>query len=107
MADETVVKEEGKSILKGALGLAEQAVSAKLGVDRLKVKAENMIEDAVIDARRMAKKGRYAAEDMIDETAHMIKRDPFRSVGVTFAAGFGIGIIAGWLMTRRSGNNIH
>jgi len=64
------------------------------------VRASHAVEDAMTEARRMAKRGRYVAEDLVDETAHRIKRDPFRSVAITLAVGLGIGALAGWLAGR-------
>jgi len=64
------------------------------------VRASHAVEDAMTEARRMAKRGRYAAEDLVDETAHRIKRDPLRSVAITLAVGLGVGALAGWLAGR-------
>ena len=50
----------------------------------------------------MVKRGRYAAEDIVEDTAHMIKHDPFRSVGVAFGIGFGLGAILGLLVACKS-----
>lgn len=73
-----------------------------IDMDELKEKATQAIEDGIADAKRMIKKGRYAAEDFADETAHQIKQDPWRSVGVTFGVGFGLGAIVGLLMSRKA-----
>ena len=54
----------------------------------------------MIEARRIAKRGRYAAEDLVDETTYRIKRDPLRSVAITFAIGLGVGALAGWMAGR-------
>jgi hypothetical protein len=48
-------------------------------VSRLKTEASQAVEDRVVTARRLAKRGRYAAEDLIDEAAHRIKGDRLRS----------------------------
>lgn len=87
---------------KEAIQAAENVVDIGLDVDRLKEKASQAIEDGITDAKRMIKRGRYAAEDLVDETEHRIKRDPWRSVGVTFAAGLGLGVLIVWLAGHES-----
>lgn len=89
----------------GAIDKAEKLAETALDVERLKIAATHAVEDKVTEAKRMIKKGRYAAEDLKDETAHMIKREPFRSVGITFGVGFGLGIVAGWVVTHRFHKN--
>jgi ElaB/YqjD/DUF883 family membrane-anchored ribosome-binding protein len=64
----------------------------------------NALEDSVIAARRMAKRGKYAAEDLLDQTAHGIKRHPFRSVATGVGIGVGLGVIGMWLY-RRNGHH--
>jgi hypothetical protein len=44
--------------------------------------ASRAVEDAVTETKRLAKLGRYAAEDLVDDAAHRIKRDPLRSVAL-------------------------
>jgi ElaB/YqjD/DUF883 family membrane-anchored ribosome-binding protein len=75
---------------------------AEVGVDALltKAKLSQTVEDGVYKAKRLAKRGRYAAEDLVDETAHRIKRDPLRSIAVTFGIAFGLGALTAWLATR-------
>jgi ElaB/YqjD/DUF883 family membrane-anchored ribosome-binding protein len=65
-------------------------------VSRLKTEASQAVEDRVVTARRLAKRGRYAAEDLIDDAAHRIKRDPLRSVAIGLAIGFALGVLTGW-----------
>ena len=94
-------EEKPARFFNGAIDKAEKLAETALDVERLKIAATHAVEDKVAEAKRMIKKGRYAAEDMVDDTAHMIKHDPFRSVGITFGVGFGLGIFAGWLMTHK------
>ena len=90
---------------KESLDVAEKAVQAGLDMNELKEKVAHAIEDGVTDAKRMIKKGRYAAEDLVDETEHHIKQDPWRSVGVTFGVGFGLGAIVGLLLAKKATKN--
>jgi len=69
----TDVKKAAKRVEKGLNGW-KATVSANL-------------EDGKIAAERLLKRGRYALEDGIEETAHQIKRNPLGSVAVAFAAG--------------------
>jgi ElaB/YqjD/DUF883 family membrane-anchored ribosome-binding protein len=56
----------------------------------------------VVAARRLAKRSRYAAEDLIDDAAHRVKRDPLRALAIGLAIGFGLGALAVWLATRNA-----
>ena len=94
--------EEKSSLLGKAVHAGERVVELGAEAARLKVRASHAVEDTMVEARRLAKRGRYAAEDLVDETVYRIKRDPLRSIAVTFAVGLGIGALAGWL-TGRSG----
>ncbi len=88
---------EKRSLLSKAVHAGERAVEMGAEASRLKVRASHAVEDAITDARRLAKRGRYAAEDLVDDAAYRIKRDPLRAVAITFAVGFGLGIVAGLL----------
>jgi ElaB/YqjD/DUF883 family membrane-anchored ribosome-binding protein len=92
----------GKGAVAAGLGIIEKASHLREGVDGLKERVEEKFEGAVSEAKRMAKKGRYAAEDLIDDAEYKIKKAPFRSVGVMFAAGLGLGLVAGVLAARMS-----
>ena len=84
------------SLLGKAAHVGEQL--ADLG-NEAKTNASQAFEDAVTGAKRFAKRSRYAAEDLMEDTAHRVKRDPFRSVGLGLAIGFGIGALAVWMAT--------
>jgi ElaB/YqjD/DUF883 family membrane-anchored ribosome-binding protein len=94
--------EEKSGLLGKAVHAGERVVELGAEAARLKVRASHAVEDTMVEARRLAKRGRYATEDLVDETVYRIKRDPLRSIAVTFAVGLGIGALAGWL-TGRSG----
>ena len=53
------------------------------------------------EAKRFAKRGRYAAEDFIDDAAYRVKRDPFRSMALGFAIGLSLGALIMWITTPR------
>jgi ElaB/YqjD/DUF883 family membrane-anchored ribosome-binding protein len=77
---------------------------AEVGAEafRWKTAASHAVEDAVTEAKRLAKRSRYAAEDLMEDAAHRVKRDPLRSVTLGFAIGLGIGSLAGWVATREA-----
>lgn len=95
-----MAEDEKRSLLGKAVHAGERVVEIGVEAARLKQRASHAVEDTMVEARRLAKRGRYAAEDLVDETAYRIKRDPLRSVAVTFAVGLGIGALAGWLCGR-------
>ncbi len=80
----------------------ERLMEAGGEVSRLKTEASQAVEDGVVAARRLARRGRYAAEDLIDDAAHRVKRDPLRSVAIGLAIGFGLGALAAWLATHNA-----
>lgn len=83
--------------------MAEQKARVREGAEDVKERVGEMFEDVMTDAKRMAKKGRYVAEDLIDDTEYKIKKAPFRSALMTFAAGISIGMIAGVVVSRITG----
>jgi ElaB/YqjD/DUF883 family membrane-anchored ribosome-binding protein len=51
-------------------------------------------------ARRAARRAAFAAQDRRDRTAMLVRRAPFRSLGVAFAAGAVTGIVTGAIVAR-------
>jgi ElaB/YqjD/DUF883 family membrane-anchored ribosome-binding protein len=94
-------EDEKRSLVGKAVHVGGRVIQAGAEAARLKAQASHAVEDAKIGAKRLAKRGRYAAEDLVDEAEYRIKRDPFRSVAITLAVGLGIGALAGWLAGRR------
>jgi ElaB/YqjD/DUF883 family membrane-anchored ribosome-binding protein len=69
-----------------------------------KIKA--VLTDAVKDGTRAAnqqiRRGCHAAEDVLEEAKHTVKRRPIEAVAVVFAAGFVVGsLLAYFAMPRR------
>ena len=100
MLEQTTETTSDRGILRKAVGAAGQAARMAVKVEGLKERASHLYEDTLVDARRMAKKGRHAAEDLVDDTAYRIKKQPLRSVGITFGVGLGLGMLTGWMMGR-------
>ncbi len=80
------VHELGKRIER-AVDDAKGAVSAKLA-------------DGKFTAEHLLKRGRYAAEDGLEEAVHTIKRNPLGAVAIAFAAGAAWGFLVPRLTKR-------
>ncbi len=99
---EEIIESKGDGLLNGFVHTAGQVAKAGLKVEEIKEKVTHAIEDGMVDARRMVKRGRYAAEDLVEDTAHRIKKDPWASVGITFGVGVVFGATIGWLLGHRA-----
>ena len=51
------------------------------------------VEDYADGTRRAVRRGRLAAEELIDEAAHSIKQRPLQTVALTFGLAFGTGVL--------------
>lgn len=69
----------------------EVAKRIEKGVNDAKAAVSAKLEDGKIAAERLLKRGRYAVEDSVSETAHNVKRHPFGSLAIAFAAGAALG----------------
>ncbi len=93
---------EKNGLIAKAMHVGERLVEVGGEAARLKTAASHAVEDAVTEAKRLAKHSRYAAEDLMEDAAHRVKRDPLRSVGFGFAIGLGMGALAVWTATRNT-----
>jgi ElaB/YqjD/DUF883 family membrane-anchored ribosome-binding protein len=97
------MEENDKSSLLGkARHVGERLMEVGGEVSRLKAEASQAVEDGVVAGRRLAKRSRYAAEDLIDDATHHIKHEPLRSVAMGLVIGFGLGALAMWLATHNT-----
>jgi ElaB/YqjD/DUF883 family membrane-anchored ribosome-binding protein len=102
--EESIMEENEKSSLLGkAMHVGEQLAEVGGEAARFKTAASQAVEDAVTEAKRLAKRSRYAAEDLMEDAAHRVKRDPLRSVALGLAIGVGMGALAVWVATRNTG----
>jgi hypothetical protein len=67
---------------------------------RIKKAVESTVEDCASSVRRAVKRGRFAAEDLMNEAAHSVKKRPLKSVALTFGLAFGVGALVGWIATN-------
>ena len=93
---------EKSSLLGKATDLGERLAEVGGEASRLKTAASHVIEDAVTEAKRLAKRSRYAAEDLMEDAGHRVKRDPLRSVALGLAIGLGMGALALWMATHNA-----
>src|SRR5688572_2142891 len=107
MNTQTTVNAEEKSRLKEAIETAGRIAETGIDVVALKKRVEYAVEDAVMDAERIAKHGKHAVEDVVEDATYYIKKNPWQSVGYAAGAALGVGFLAGWLVTRRNGENVH
>ncbi len=59
------------------------------------------VEDGARFAKRAVRRGRYAAEDAIEEAEHLVKHRPFQTLGLALAAGVLVGGFLVWFGVRR------
>jgi ElaB/YqjD/DUF883 family membrane-anchored ribosome-binding protein len=59
------------------------------------------VEDGVGAARRAAKQGCYAAEELYYDTKRQVQRYPVETVVATFAAGIAVGTALSWMLRKR------
>lgn len=107
MSTQAAVNSEEKTRFTEVLETAGKIAETGIDIAELKKRVEYAVEDAVMDAERIAKHGKYAVEEVVEDATHYIKKNPWQSVGYTAGAALGVGLVAGWLMTRRNGKNAH
>ena len=93
---------EKSSLLGKAMDLGERLAEVGDEASRLKTAASHVIEDAVTEAKRLAERSRYAAEDLMEDAGHRVKGDPLRSVALGLAIGLGMGALALWMATHNA-----
>jgi hypothetical protein len=64
-------------------------------------RAADAWEDGVHDARRTLKRGLHELEDLRDEAAVQVRRQPFAALGATFLVGLTLGTMLTLLTSRR------
>jgi ElaB/YqjD/DUF883 family membrane-anchored ribosome-binding protein len=105
MATQTAVSSQENNRFNEVLETAGKIAETGIDIAALKKRVEYAVEDAVMDAERIAKQGKHAVEDVVEDATYYIKKNPWQSVGYTAATALGVGFVAGWLLTRRNGNN--
>ncbi len=78
----------------------EQIAETARKTSRAASAVADAFEDGVIAARRAAKQGGDAAEELFDDTAKRLQRHPIETVVATFAIGVVVGALIGWMVKR-------
>lgn len=107
MTTQTAVNSEAKSRLTEALETAGKIAETGIDIAALKKRVEYAVEDAVMDAERIAKQGKHAMEGVVEDATYYIKKNPWQSVGYAAGAAIGVGFLAGWIITRRNRRSGH
>ncbi len=107
MTTQTAVNSEQKDRLKEVFETAGKIAETGIDVAALKKRLEYAVENAVLDAERIAKQGKHAVEDVVEDATYYIKKNPWQSVGYAAGAALGVGLLTGWLLTRRNGDRSH
>ncbi len=68
---------------------------------RLRDAVIHAIEDGIEDARRMAKRGRTIAEEVIDDAEANVRHHPLTTVGAATLGAFIVGGLVGFLLGRK------
>ena len=96
--------EQESSVAGRIVDAARRAAHFPHEVRLVKSMAEDAIEDGVCAARRTMKSARRHSvetlEDFKDETAHCVKRQPLKAIGVAAGAGLVVGMAIGWIVSR-------
>ena len=100
MTTQATIDSETTSRMSNALETAGKIAEVAVDFRLLKKRLGNAVDDAVLEAERMAKHGRRAMENVRDDTSYWIKKNPWQSVGYVAGAAFGIGLCLGWFSSR-------
>jgi ElaB/YqjD/DUF883 family membrane-anchored ribosome-binding protein len=101
--EESIMEQNEKSrLLEKATEVGERLAGVRDEAARLKTAASHAIEDAVTEAKRFAKRSRYAAEDLIEDAGHRVKLNPLPSVALGFVVGLAMGALAVWIATHNA-----
>jgi len=92
VSDESKVNASGVTDGSG-FAADELAKRIEQGVNDAKAALSEKLEDGKIAAERLLKRSRYAVEDGLSETAHKVKRHPFGSLAIAFAAGVAVALL--------------
>ena len=85
-----------ENVVRGTQFVEEKISNLGRDASRVKGVVADAVEDSMISAKRAVRRGYGAAEDLLYDTSHRIRRYPLRSVACAFACG----ALVGWLLFR-------
>jgi ElaB/YqjD/DUF883 family membrane-anchored ribosome-binding protein len=91
------MKDEVRDKVTDIGGAAAQLAA---GIGSVKEAVADAVEERIDTAKRAAKQGRRAAEDLVDEAERQVKQHPLSTLGVFFGIGLGLGAVIGILLAR-------
>ena len=84
---------------------SEKSAMLNGGLEEVKSRFTDTLDDGMRSARRAVKHGRYVMEDLVEEAQRAVKQKPLEAVGIAFTVGILAGALAGgivtWLGLRR------
>ena len=87
-------------VLDRVTDLSGVAAQLQAGVTRMQEAVADAVEDGIATTKRSLKRGRQAAEDLVDDAEHYVKRHPLSTLGMSFGVGMGLGAVIGFLLSR-------
>ena len=88
-----------EQVREAAAPAGDGALAAR--VNRVKQNLADEAERRVRDVKRMARKGKFALEDGVDEVALRVRKNPGQALAIAFAAGALAGALINFAMRRR------
>jgi ElaB/YqjD/DUF883 family membrane-anchored ribosome-binding protein len=85
----------------GVNRFGEHITDSARQASRLTSAMADVVEESLGAARRVAKQAGDVAEEFFDDTSKRLERHPTETVVGSLVAGIAIGIVIGWLLSRR------
>ena len=70
-------------------------------ISEIRTIVTDAVEEGVRSASQALRRGRYAAEDAMEEMKHSVKQRPVQAMGISFAAGVLAGALLTWIGLRK------
>jgi ElaB/YqjD/DUF883 family membrane-anchored ribosome-binding protein len=87
-------------VLDRVTDLSDAAGQFEAGVRQMKEAVADAAKDGIATTKRSLQQGRRAAEDLIDDAKHHVKRHPLSTLGMSFGVGAGLGAVIGFMLSR-------
>jgi hypothetical protein len=80
-------------VLDKVIQAASITAEVGAGVGHMKEAVAEFIDDGLKSAKRAARHGRRAAEDLVDDARYQFKQRPVGTAAICFAIGLGLGTV--------------